>query len=43
MTLQCGIGKNLPKIRALLAVVGTGQTDCTEPRKKARIRMLSTG
>lgn len=41
MTVQCAIGKNLPKPRALPVVVGTGQTDCTEARKKARIGTLS--
>lgn len=43
MTLQCDIGKHLPQIRALTVVVWTGQTDCTEPRKKARKGMFSGG
>lgn len=43
MILQCDIGKHLPKIRALTIVVWTGQADCTEPRKNARMGMLSRG
>lgn len=34
VTLQCDI-------RALTVVVWTGQTDCTEPREKARMGILS--
>lgn len=43
MTLLHDAGEKLQKIRALPAVVGSGQTDCMESREKGGLGLGCTG